>query len=107
MSLFPVPAEGGAGACSRELAKARRAQASSELELFRYGLVARTRAEMDRIDSQAVADASRTALEEEMDLLDYGMARAGTSAAKLDLVARHVNRMAIIDDRRITRRFGG
>jgi succinate dehydrogenase/fumarate reductase flavoprotein subunit len=107
MSFLPVPADDGLGPTSRQLVKARRAQANSELELFRYGLIARTRAEMDRLDSQAIADASRAALEEEMDLLDYGLARAGTSAAKIELVARHVNRMAIIDDRRITRRFGG
>jgi hypothetical protein len=107
MSFLPVPANDGSGPTSKQLVKARRAQASSELELFRYGLVARTRAEMDRIDSQAVADASRAALDEEVDLLDYGLARAGTSGAKIELVARHVNRLATIDDRRITRRFGG
>ena len=107
MSFLPVPADDGSGLTPRQLARAKRAQAGAELELFRYGLMACTRAEMDRLDSQAIADASRAALEEEMDLLDYGLARAGTSAAKIELVARHVNRLATIDDRRITRRFGG
>jgi hypothetical protein len=42
-----------------------------------------------------------------MNLLDYGLSRAGTSAAKVELVGRHVQRMATINDRRIIRRFGG
>ena len=109
MSLLPVSIDdgGGDGLSARQLASARRAQASTELTLFRYGLEARTRAEVDRLDSEAIADASRAALNEEVDLLDYGLAKAGGSAAKAALVARHVERMATINDRRITRRFGG
>jgi hypothetical protein len=91
---------------SRQVAAARRAEASQALEVHRYGLGARARAEIDMIDSQAVADAARAALKEEIDLLEYGMARAGGSAAKIELVARTVERLAAIDDRRITRRFG-
>jgi hypothetical protein len=107
VSLLPVPLDDPDGLNPRQLARARRAQASTELELFRYGLQARTRAEVDRLDSQAVADASRAALDEELDLLDYGLTQAGGSAAKATLVARHVERLAAINDRRITRRFGG
>jgi hypothetical protein len=105
--MLPVPFDDGDGLSSRQLDKARRAQASTELELFRYGLQAHTRAEVDRLDSQAIADASRAALDEEVDLLDYGLSRANGSAAKVALVARHVERLATINDRRITRRFGG
>jgi hypothetical protein len=107
MSLLPAPLDDDTGLTSRQIAKARRAQASTELRLFGYALKARTRAEVDRLDSQAIADASRAAFDEEVDLLDYGLARAGGSAAKTALVARHVERMAAINDRRITRRFGG
>jgi hypothetical protein len=95
------------GLSSRQVAAARRSEASQALEVHRYSLGARARAEIDMIDSQAVADASRTALDEEVGLLEYGLARAGGSAAKTELVARHVERMAAINDRRITRRFGG
>lgn len=95
------------GSNARQIAKARRAQADAELEVFRYGLGAQMRADFDRHDSQSIADASKAALESELDLLDYGMARAGMSAAKVELVARHVERLATINDRRITRRFGG
>ncbi len=108
MPLLPAPLDDETGwLTTRQLAKARRAQAGAELELFRYGLAARTRAEADRLDSQAVADASRTALELEIDLLDYGLARAGQSAAKLELVSRKVELLANANSRRIARRFGG
>ena len=108
MSLFPVPLDDDSGGFSaRQLVRASRDQASSSLEVFRYGLGVRAAAQIDQLDSQAVADASRAAFEEECDLLDYGLARAGQSAAKAALVARHVERIATINDRRITRRFGG
>lgn len=108
MSYLPAPLDDNSGGLSsRQLAKARRAQVGSDLEVFRYGLGVRARAQIDQLDSQAVADASRAAFDEEADLLDYGLARAGQSAAKTALVARHVERIATINDRRITRRFGG
>ena len=107
MSLLPAPLNDVTGLTPRQVAKARRAQASTELAVFRHALQTRALAEVDRLDSQAVADASRAALEEEFDLLDYGLSRAGQSAAKAELVARHVERMAAINNRRITERFGG
>ncbi len=58
-------------------------------------------------DSQALADANRAAMSAEMDVLDYGLSRAGGSAAQVEITARAVQRMAIIIDRRILRRFGG
>jgi hypothetical protein len=107
VSFLPVPLDDDTGLTARQVTRARRAQTSTELRLFSYALEARTRAEMDRLDSQSIGDASRAALDEECDLLDYGLARAGGSAAKTQLVAKHVERMAAINDRRITRRFGG
>lgn len=107
MSFLPARQDEDTGLSTRQLVQARRAQASSELEVFRYGLGARARAEIDRVDSQAVADATRAALDEELDLIDYGMSRAGQSAAKAELVARHVQRLSEINDRRLNRRFGG
>ena len=106
MSSLPAPLD-ESGLTSRQIAKAQHAQASAELELFRYGLQTQVVAGKDRADSQAIADASRAALEEEFDLLDYGLARSGGSAAKTAIVARKVERMATINDRRLTRRFGG
>jgi hypothetical protein len=91
----------------RQMAKVRRAQENTEIRLFGHTLEAHERSEIDIMDSQAVADASRAALEAEVGLLEYGLARAGGSAAKIELVARHVERMAAINDRRLNRRFGG
>jgi hypothetical protein len=108
VSLFRAPIDDDSGDFSpRQLVKASREQASSSLEVFRYGLSARAAAQMDQIDSQAVADVSLTAFEEECALLDRGLARVGPSATKAALLARHVERLATINDRRITRRFGG
>lgn len=106
-SLHPARLDDQTGLSSRQVAKARRAQADAVLEVFHYGLGAQMRADFDRHDSQSVADASAAALESEMELLDRGMARVGMSAAKVELVARHVERLARINDRRLTRRFGG
>jgi hypothetical protein len=106
MSYLPVPSEPGGSLSPRQLARASRAQGKAELAVFQHGLAARVQSEMDRLDSQAIADASRAALDEELDLLDYGMSRAGQSAAKVELVARHVERLSAINNRRITRRWG-
>ena len=108
MPFLPTPFDDETGwLTTRQMAKARRAQSAAELELFRYGLTARLRADMDRLDSQAITDASREALDLEIDLLDYGMARAGQSATKLELVRRRVELVSNINSRRIARRFGG
>jgi hypothetical protein len=104
-SLVP-PDDAPGGLTAWQLNKAKRSEASAGLDIFRHGLVVQRRAEYDRQDAQAVADASHTSLDLELDLLDYGMARAGQSAARLELVARHVERLAASNNRRITRRFG-
>lgn len=106
MSYLPVSSKPVGALSPRQVARASRAQAKTELAVFRHALATRAQSEIDRLDSQAVADASRAALEEEMDLLDYGMSRAGQSAARVELVARHVEQLATINNRRITRRFG-
>ena len=89
-----------------QTAQAVRAQRKMEVAVFRHGLQAAARAECDRQDGQAAADAIQAALEEELDLLDYGLHRANGSAAKTELVARKVQQLASINDRRISRRFG-
>jgi hypothetical protein len=76
-----------------------------EITTFRNGVNAAVRAECDRQDAQAVADACAASLDCELDLLDYGLSRAGNSAAKAELVARKVARLASLNDSRINRRF--
>lgn len=108
MSMLPALLDDEARLLSsRQLTKAKRAQASTELAVFNHGLEARALAEIDRLDSEAVADASRAALGEEMRFVDDGLGRAGQSATNAMLVARHVEHIVTINERRITRRFGG
>lgn len=107
MSQSLVPFDEGSGwLTNRQLARARRSQLSTELAVFRHGLQAQAQAEMDRQDTQAVADASRTSLDEELALLRDGLAQAGLSAAAIELAARKVEMLANINNRRIARRFG-
>lgn len=77
-----------------------------QLAVLNHSLDAQALADIDRQDTQAIADASRTALDEELTLLREGLAQAGQSAAAIELVARKVELLANIDNRRIARRFG-
>jgi hypothetical protein len=106
VSLFPVPFNDPLGPSSRNAAKAQRAQENTYLEVHRYSLGAGARSLMTQYELQAAHDASRVGLDCELDLLDHGLSRTGGSAAKANLVARSVNRLANIDGRIINRRFG-
>lgn len=108
MSMRNLPArldDEGDSLSRRQIEKARRSQASTELEVFHHALEAQALADIDAADSRAIADASRAALSEECELMDHGLALAGQSKAKAAIVARHVERMVNINDRRITGRF--
>ena len=77
MSHLPAPLDDAKGPLSaRQLNEARRAQAKTELEIFKHTLGRRLLTDFDRADSQAVADASQAAFTAEADLMDYGLARA-------------------------------
>lgn len=103
-----LPARLGDGLVeSRQLAQATRAQERTELATFEHHLFARQQAECDRIDSQAIADVTKAALEEELATLDFGLEAAAGSAAKAELVSRLVSLQSKIDAARIARRFGG
>jgi hypothetical protein len=92
---------------SRQLAKAVQAQEKTELAVYEHHLAARYLAEIDRIDSAAVGDVTKTALDEELRTLDYGLELAAGSPAKAELVSRLVSLQSKIDGARIARRFGG
>ena len=91
----------------RQLTQAVEAQRKTELAIFEHNLQARYLAECDRIDSAAIADVAKTALEEELGVLDFGLDLAGDSLAKKELVSRLVSLQSKIDSARIARRFGG
>jgi hypothetical protein len=107
MSQSLIPFDDASGWLSkRQLSRTHRAEVSTGHAVVRHGFQAQALAEMDRQDSQATADALRTALDEEMALLRDGLAQAGQSAAAIQLVARKVELQSSIDNRRIARRFG-
>ena len=109
MLLFhPAPRDSQTGGLTRrQLEQARKVEADTAVELHRYKHGARFRAQIDIYDSLALAEANHAAVSSEMEMLDYGLSRAGLSAAKIEITARAAQRMAIINDRRITRKFGG
>lgn len=90
----------------RQSARAVRAQREADLVLFLHGLDAAVATEMDRQDSYAIADVLTTATNEELRFLDHGLALAGSSATKVELVARKLEMLSSINNRRIARRFG-
>lgn len=91
----------------RQLTAAVEIQRHTDLAVFEYHQAVRFAAECDRLDSQAISDVVRTALEEELSLLDWGMQEAAGSPAKAELVARKVTMQSKINNARIQRRFGG
>ena len=108
MSLLPaVPDDNEAGLTPRQIVRAQRDEAATALEVHRHFLRSRALADKERLDAQAAADALRAALDEELALLRDGLAQAGQSAAGVELVARKVELLANVDNRRFTRRFGG
>jgi len=100
-----VPATSG-GLTARQAIQVNRAQREAELTVFNHGLQTAVAMEIDRLDSQAIADVITTATEEELCFLAYGLALAGGSAAKAELVARKVHLLSQINNARIARRFG-
>jgi hypothetical protein len=104
MSNLPVPWEQEQP--SRQVVRAARAQQKTELAIHKHSLKARYEAECERVDAQALSDVVRTALEEEIGNLDWGMELAAGSAAKAELVSRKLTMQAKINSDRIARRFG-
>lgn len=92
---------------SRQVVRAVQAQERTELAVFEHHLQARYLAEIERIDAEALGDVVKTALDEELGVLDYGMEQAAGSPAKAELVSRLVSMQSKIDGARIARRFGG
>lgn len=92
---------------SRQVTKAAKAQERTELAVFEHHLQARYLAEIERIDTEALSDVVKAALDEELTTLDYGLELAAGSTAKAELVSRLVSLQSKIDGARIARRFGG
>lgn len=92
---------------SRQVRRAAQAQEKTELAIYEHHLAARYQVEVDRIDSAAIGDVAKSALEEEMRVLDWGLEQAAGSQAKAELVSRMVSLQSKLDNARIARHFGG
>lgn len=90
---------------SRQHARATRAVQSTELAVLKHSLTARYQAECSRLDSQALSDVVRCAMEEQVSNLDFGLRLAGGSAARAELVSRLVAMHSDIDNERIRRQW--
>ena len=107
MSYLPVPSDAGGSLSPRKAARASRAQAKAELTVVRHALQARTQSEMDRLAEPGCCGCLAHGAGGGAGPARLRLSRAGQSAAKVELVSRHVERLSAINNRRITRRFGG
>lgn len=96
-SSAPSPARG-----LRQAVAVRRA----ELELFQHSLRSGVRTAKELIDSQAVGVCAEAALDEELDLLNYGRNRAAADPLAMHFALRKVEKLARINERRLQQRFG-
>jgi hypothetical protein len=58
------------------------------------------------LDTQAISDVIKGALEEELGLLNWGMSEAEARPAAVELVARRVAQFSDLNTARIQRQFG-
>jgi hypothetical protein len=77
-----------------------------EVEVFSHEVRVAVTLAKEQIDCLASADATRYCLNEELNLLAYGQARAGSDPMSHALVGRKIAALAERNDRRLTKRFG-
>lgn len=95
------------GLTPRQARKLQRQEAAAALEVQGHRRNARKLAASAEAHIEALADVNRTAMNEEMDLVDSGIARAAGSQLKSEAVARALQRQASLGDRVIYRAFRG
>lgn len=78
----------------------------AESDVVRHRLLRWVDIEKEEIDADAAERAVVNAFEVEVGFYDYGILRAGASAAKRELLADKLEMLAALNNRRILRRFG-
>jgi hypothetical protein len=107
MTLFNDPHEVPLPPVSRRVGKElERAHVRNAVEVYKYGLAAAARSQMDQYDSHAAEDAADAAAKSELRLLKTGLAEAGGSAAAAEIVSGWVVELNQGNHRRFRRRFG-
>jgi hypothetical protein len=107
--MYPVRFDDAleAGLTGEQVALAQNHEAQTVLAVHRHLLESRAMAEMEQFDAEAAYEAQRFCLVTQLGLLHDGLAMAGQSAAGVELVARSVELLARVNERRFLRRFGG
>jgi hypothetical protein len=95
------------GLTTRQARKLQRQDVAAAVEVQGHRRDARKLAAYAEAHIEALADVNRTAMSEEMDLVDAGLARAAGSQLKAEAVARALQRQGSIADRMVRRTFGG
>ncbi len=107
MSRYPVPFDDLPDLPSQPISKAaRKAKESNELEVYRYGLGAGARAQMDQFDSEAAHDAADAAMKAGLRLLKNGLREAGGSPTAAVIVGEWTADLQNANQKRYRRRFG-
>ncbi len=92
---------------SRQVVRAARAQERTELAIQEHQLAALYDREAAAIDSEAIAEVTKNSLVNVLDVLDFGLERAGPDRpAAREIVSRAVERLERLDDAAIMRRYG-
>jgi hypothetical protein len=95
------------GLTTRQARKLQRQDAATAIEVHSHRRDVRKLAACVEADIEALSDVNRTAMFEEMDLADAGIARAAGSSLKSRSVARALQRQEALADRIVRRAFGG
>jgi hypothetical protein len=90
----------------RESRGLQRTVRNAEIELFHRSVELALTVQMEQRSSQAMTQIAMGSLEDELGLLEYGLARAGNSSAALELVARKVDQLSNLNAVRLARAFG-
>ena len=107
MSRFPVPFDDLPNLPSQPVSKAaRKVKEINEREVYRYGLGAGARAQMDQYDSESAHDAADTAMKASLRLLRNGLRDAGSSPTGAEIVGQWVAELQGANQKRFRRRFG-
>jgi hypothetical protein len=91
---------------SRQVVRAARAQERTELAIVEHQLAALYDRECSVIDSESIAEVTKNSLVNVLDVLDFGLERAGDRPAARELVSRAIARLEHLDDAAIMRRYG-
>jgi hypothetical protein len=91
---------------SRQVVRAARAQERTELAIHEHQLAALYDRECAIIDSDSITEVTKHSLVNVLDVLDFGLERAGDRPAARELVARAVSRLEQLDDAATMRRYG-